>query len=608
MLTRRSDIDLLCYWFSPQGPARVSSFGSLQHFRKSAKPAAAGSATRCIECPAEKECPYSAKKSGLLSKKYDAKLNFCTVYLEPVSRGNTSWPASTIVDGVPDIENITEALKSGPYGKCVYESANDVADHQVVNLEFSGGATASFTMVAYTSLICDRQTRLHFTHGEIVGDMESFVVTNFRTGEKKTHNPVKELGGGHGGGDLGLISAFVEAVRTGNQELLGTDVKEVLRSHMTVFAAETSRREGRVVDCAEYEKEDKSLLLRDGRTLAYADNGNTSSSVLVLYLHGPFSVGDASHLPRALLNAHYVAPSMPGWGRSSPLASVSNYPATLAADITALIAHLHPHTHHKLRLYICAHAFGTVPAQILYSLPHNKFPLARQLAALVLIAPCSPPHCHPAYARSLPWLPYLLAGPLARYVPGFRLLATHLTRLALSPYLSSHASAQSLCSTYFLPPVDPEPSLDDNSYHDDLNPQQNDPNDGSQATQDESIPTQSQLVSNFGRNAYRSVAASWRGFTDMPIIYHSGWGAHFDPANIQNTCPVLVVSAENDSLAPKAMANWLVASYKNARLKTIPGGHLSAFFHLDGIWSDVFQMEIQDPSSSQIHGESSLID
>lgn len=231
------DIDILCHWLSPAIPTRVSSFGSLQHFRKGKKPLAAGTATRCLECSVEQDCPYSAKK----------------VYLEPVSRGNTHWPASTIVDGVPDIESITDALHNGPYGQCVYESDNDVCDHQVVNIEYSSGATVSFTMVAYTSLICERQTRLHFTHGEIVGDMNNFTVTDFRTGHKTTHHPKNE-GGGHGGGDLGLMRTFVEAVRTNNQELLGTDVSEVLKSHLTVFAAEASRREGTVIDCAKFEK------------------------------------------------------------------------------------------------------------------------------------------------------------------------------------------------------------------------------------------------------------------------------------------------------------------------------------------------------------------
>jgi predicted dehydrogenase len=163
---------------------------------------------------------------------------------------------STIVDGVPDIENITEALRTGPYGRCVYESDNDVCDHQVVNLEFSDGSTASFTMIAYSSLICERQTRMHFTHGEIVGDMNSFKVTDFRKSSTRTYHPKSE-GGGHGGGDIGLMRAFVEAVATGRQDVLGTDIHEVVKSHLTVFAAEASRREGRVIDCVEFEKKAK---------------------------------------------------------------------------------------------------------------------------------------------------------------------------------------------------------------------------------------------------------------------------------------------------------------------------------------------------------------
>lgn len=176
-----------------------------------------------------------------------------SVYLDAVSRGNTGWPVSPLVDGIPDIENVTHALSTGPYGQCVYESPNDVCDHQVVNLEFSDGETASFTMVAYTSLICDRQVRLHFTNGEIVGDMRTFTVHDFRTGVRKTSVP-RDEGGGHGGGDFGLIRSFVQAVRTGRQAMLDTTLAEIVKSHLTVFAAETSRREGRVVDCLEFER------------------------------------------------------------------------------------------------------------------------------------------------------------------------------------------------------------------------------------------------------------------------------------------------------------------------------------------------------------------
>jgi predicted dehydrogenase len=134
----------------------------------------------------------------------------------------------------------------------VYESPNDVCDHQVVNLEFANGTTASFTMVAFSSAICERQTRMHFTHGEIIGDMNTFTVNNFRTDISGKHS-FSHLGG-HGGGDLGSIGAFVKAVKEGKQDLLGTTIDEVVKSHMTVFAAEASRKEGRVIDCAEFEK------------------------------------------------------------------------------------------------------------------------------------------------------------------------------------------------------------------------------------------------------------------------------------------------------------------------------------------------------------------
>jgi len=230
------DIDILCHWLAPDTPVHVSSFGGLQHFRKSGKPAEAGDATRCLDCTYEAQCPYSAKK----------------VYVDRVASGHVGWPVSTLVDEIPDIENVTNAIQNGPYGQCVYESDNDVCDHQVVNIQYASGATVSFTMVAYTKLVCERQTRLHFTHGEIVGDMNTFTVTDFRTRRTTVHQPPHE-GGGHGGGDLGLMRAFVEAVRTRQQELLGTDVTDVLRSHLTVFAAEQSRKTRSVIDCVEFE-------------------------------------------------------------------------------------------------------------------------------------------------------------------------------------------------------------------------------------------------------------------------------------------------------------------------------------------------------------------
>lgn len=202
----------------------------------------------------------------------EREIHASSVYLDRVAKGRTGWPVTSLVDGIPDIENVTEALVHGPYGKCVYESDNDVCDNQVctmslqrrctprlltvsvhppkvVNIQYASGATASFTMVAYTALACKPQTRLHFTHGEIVGDMNQFTVTDFRTGQSTVHRPAG------GDGYPGIMKTFTEAVRTRRQDLLGIDVKDILKSHLTTFAAEHSRKTRTVVDCSEFEKD-----------------------------------------------------------------------------------------------------------------------------------------------------------------------------------------------------------------------------------------------------------------------------------------------------------------------------------------------------------------
>lgn len=62
-------------------------------------------------------------------------------------------------------------MKDGPYGRCVYHCDNDVVDHQVVNLEFDNGVTASMTMCAFTNK-CERIINLMGTKGQIRGNME----------------------------------------------------------------------------------------------------------------------------------------------------------------------------------------------------------------------------------------------------------------------------------------------------------------------------------------------------------------------------------------------------------------------------------------------------
>ena len=53
---------------------------------------------------------------------------------------------------------------------------------------------------------------------------------------------------GHGGGDFGLMDAFIRAIETNDRSYILSGVDETLESHLMVFAAEESRRTGKVIE------------------------------------------------------------------------------------------------------------------------------------------------------------------------------------------------------------------------------------------------------------------------------------------------------------------------------------------------------------------------
>jgi predicted dehydrogenase len=224
------DIDLIHYFMNEKCTA-ISSFGSLKHFRPENKPD--GASDRCVSCAVESTCPYSAKK----------------IYLGWLAEGHTDWPVN-VVDPEPTEESLLEALRTGPYGRCVYACDNDVVDNQVVNMTFAGGQTATFTMTAFTKRQ-GRQTQIFGTRGQLTGDSRTISVYDFLTDRTTTIDTAAGAGditGGHGGGDYNLMKRFVEAVRHTDQGMLLTGADETLASHRMVFAAEQARKEGRVVD------------------------------------------------------------------------------------------------------------------------------------------------------------------------------------------------------------------------------------------------------------------------------------------------------------------------------------------------------------------------
>ncbi len=149
------------------------------------------------------------------------------------------------------IESVDAALAHGPYGRCVYHCDNDVVDNQVVTFQFSDGSTGTFSMIGFTKEVCQRKTRIFGTRGVIEGDSEHIKVFDFLTRREQHETPsyrgpASRLSG-HGYADLHLMSAFVDAVRSGDATKILSDPRETLASHVLVFLAEQARLERRIV-------------------------------------------------------------------------------------------------------------------------------------------------------------------------------------------------------------------------------------------------------------------------------------------------------------------------------------------------------------------------
>lgn len=209
---------------------RVSSFGSLKHFRKEEHPE--GAADRCLDCVIEADCPYSAKR----------------LYEGVLAKGKLVWPLDVVITELKP-EALEEALRNGPYGRCVYACDNDVVDHQVVNMEFEGGCSAVFTMTAFSHMKAGRYTRIFGTRGQIDGDSRRIKIHDFLTDETSeidTQAGDGSILGGHGGGDGGIMDAFLAEVAGEREGAILSGSQATLESHRMVFAAEQARRDGDV--------------------------------------------------------------------------------------------------------------------------------------------------------------------------------------------------------------------------------------------------------------------------------------------------------------------------------------------------------------------------
>ncbi|MBN3526609.1 Gfo/Idh/MocA family protein [Paenibacillus apiarius] len=219
------DLDMIL-WLMAQDCKRLTSFGSLFQFKKENMPE--GATEHCTDgCPHVEDCCYSDLRYYLGEGRRRA-LHFSTDLSD---------------------ESIRETVGHTPYGRCVYRCDNDVVDHQVVNMEFENGATASFTLSAFTH-DSSRSVQISGTRGEIRGNMQqqSFTVFDFasnRSQEIKVHD------GGSEGCSI-MLSEFCHLVKYPNDPYAQASLRGSVQSHMMSFAAEESRlHHGKPIEISE---------------------------------------------------------------------------------------------------------------------------------------------------------------------------------------------------------------------------------------------------------------------------------------------------------------------------------------------------------------------
>ncbi len=219
-------------WLMGSKCTSVSSYGRLSYFTEANAPE--GATDRCTS-----GCPHAKPQGG--NCMYDAHRYLGEkgswlrmVYHHPTERKE---------------EDLLNWFKTSPWGRCAWKCDNDAVDHQVVNMDFENGGTASLTMTAFD---CGRGLEIYGTKaclrgGDIYDGFASsdMMIRDHATGEVELIKlKVAEDDGyqGHGGGDQGLVNAMDAIFRgEGSQNSL---IEHAIEGHLIGFAAEESRLAG----------------------------------------------------------------------------------------------------------------------------------------------------------------------------------------------------------------------------------------------------------------------------------------------------------------------------------------------------------------------------
>ncbi len=276
------DLDIL-YWLVGEKPTYISSFGNLTHFKSENAPPNASK--RCTDdCSAASQCNYYAPRIYIdiipfLHIARDGGSFFTRFFINlainhpkltsrlkkviPIFRqidDYNGWPVSTITDDL-SLKGKMKALKTGPYGRCVYYCDNDVIDHQVTIIEFANGVTTTFTMHGFSHTE-GRTIRIDGTKATLIGEApaqgDRLRLYNHLNGtEEIILNSKMDIdpGSGHAGWDGELIRSFINSIHNKSKDdAIMTSAQTSLESHLMAFAADDSRLNNKRVQMKKYQE------------------------------------------------------------------------------------------------------------------------------------------------------------------------------------------------------------------------------------------------------------------------------------------------------------------------------------------------------------------
>ncbi|KAI9018906.1 Alpha/Beta hydrolase protein [Hyaloraphidium curvatum] len=292
---------------------------------------------------------------------------------------------------------------------------------------------------------------------------------------------------------------------------------------------------------------ERILRLRDGRSLAYTECGDPAGRAILCF-HGALGVGDFSAFSKTFAAAGYrvVAPTLPGWGSSSPSAG-DVWAAAYFRDVAELLDHLAIEKCDAMGV-----SYGSLAAL------NAAANLPARVGRCLLMSGFAP-FRHPGldYSLGMGFQTKLTMGWFARANPWF----ARFTASAVRKYLGTPAAAAKFAQ-------------------DNLAGQMNADEKAQQAALRAKDPSDPRLdPAVMGLNMHLSMAKCEKGYTTIPqnLWDPDLWGLK---SLEEFPVPLYVTGATGDAYAPINLQRFLAKTAPKGTTKMVEhaGGHLSYSF------------------------------